>query len=370
ALKTRVTDQGGLSVESSVVTIQVEGIASPDFSLYLNAGSSETVTYQGKEFIGDMNTGEQFYNDSRPDNIPQASNIELFQSTRSSNIDEAITYTIPVPNGMYKVTTYFIENYFGVIGSACSTCRAFDILIEGNKVRSNFNIYASSANDPLEVVFEEINVEDGQLEISLDPKKSRSIIAGLAIESSESIIARIHSKPTILASPMEGSGPLKVDFMGDLTGVDQGNLSYSYEFEDGSSSMEKNPSHLFVSPGSHEVKVTVRDGKELVSQETITIQVNKFGLNTDSGFGKSSIRMYPNPASDLINLQSTDPEEKLGEISIFDVRGRMVQTYLPEMVENGNKYTISVRNLAAGVYFLTTTTEEGISQLQRLIVVK
>ncbi|MEN2284501.1 T9SS type A sorting domain-containing protein, partial [Algoriphagus sp. SE2] len=150
-------------------------------------------------------------------------------------------------------------------------------------------------------------------------------------------------------------------------------LSYNYEFGDRSVSTEKNPSHLFVNPGSHEVKVTVRDGRELVSEEIITIQVNKSneaGFNTDSGFGNSTVRMYPNPARDLVNLQSNDPEEKLGEISVFDVRGRLVQSYLPEMVENGNKYTISVSNLAAGVYFLTTTTEEGVSQLQRLIVVK
>ncbi|MEN2283854.1 Ig-like domain-containing protein, partial [Algoriphagus sp. SE2] len=52
-LRTRVTDQGGLVTESSVVTIQVNEIASADFSLYLNAGSTETVSYEGKVFVGD-----------------------------------------------------------------------------------------------------------------------------------------------------------------------------------------------------------------------------------------------------------------------------------------------------------------------------
>ncbi|MEN2283855.1 Ig-like domain-containing protein [Algoriphagus sp. SE2] len=381
-LKSRVTDQGGLVTESSVVTIEVIGGSPADnFSLYLNAGNGKTVIYEGKEFIGDKTTTPLYYNYDKVFITEEASTDELYQSgRRTDGFNQTLTYNIPVPNGTYKVSTHHIELQFGYSSNGGPGDRIFDIEIEGNTVSSGVDIMQAVGTGKLKLEFENIEVIDEILTINLIGIKHRPLVSGIAIEganvvsSGSSIGSRFLSKPTILASPLEGTGPLKVDFMGDLTGVDQGNLSYSYEFEDGTISSEKNPTHLFVTPGSHEVKVTVRDGNELVSQETITIQVNKSkdaGFNTDPEFGKSSIRMYPNPADDLVNLQSTNPEEKLSDISIFDVRGRLVQTYLPEMVENeGNKYTISVRSLAAGVYFLTTTTEEGVSQLQRLIVVK
>ncbi|PZX47706.1 T9SS type A sorting domain-containing protein, partial [Algoriphagus chordae] len=148
-------------------------------------------------------------------------------------------------------------------------------------------------------------------------------------------------------------------------------LSYSYEFEDGDTSTDKNPSHVFMAAGAHQVKVTVRDGRNLVTQETITIQVNRSneaGFNTDSGFGQTSIKMYPNPASSIVNLQPTDESVEIAEIAIFDIRGRLIQKYEPSIVANGNRYTLKVDDLAAGVYLVTTTTESGATQMHRLIV--
>ncbi|WP_157243593.1 T9SS type A sorting domain-containing protein, partial [Algoriphagus resistens] len=222
---------------------------------------------------------------------------------------------------------------------------------------------------------EDVTVFDGILNIDLTATTSRSIIAGIAIEGSpnSSENARTLATPTILASPMEGDGPLKVDFMGDLTGVDYGNLSYSYDFGDGFVSTEKNASHVFMAPGTHKVKVTVRDSRDIVTEETISIQVNhsnELGFNSYSGFGETFIKMYPNPASSIVNLQMMDSSIKIGEIAIFDIRGRLIQKYEPGKLQNGNKYSIRIDNLAAGIYLVTTTTESGATQMHRLIVEK
>ncbi|MEN2284493.1 Ig-like domain-containing protein, partial [Algoriphagus sp. SE2] len=76
-LKTRVTDKGGLVTESSVVTIQVNGIASADFSLYLNAGSSETVSYEGREYVGDKSISPEYFNYPQVFTTESASSDEL-----------------------------------------------------------------------------------------------------------------------------------------------------------------------------------------------------------------------------------------------------------------------------------------------------
>ncbi|WP_140160645.1 PKD domain-containing protein, partial [Algoriphagus antarcticus] len=373
-----VTDAEGLS---DVETIQLEVFEpSPeyDFSLHINAGSSQTVSYDGKEFVGDETINPIPYANARKDYQPLASSNELFRSARSSTSISTggIVYTIDVPNGVYKVSTYHIEQHFGIVGPGVSGARRFNIRVEGENRQTGVDLYATGQNNPVKFEFENIIVLDGKLNLEINPTLSRSIISGISIEGFVSLgeaALRVESGsiPTILASPMEGDGPLKVDFMGDLTGVDQGNLTYSYDFGNGTTSTEKNPSHVFMSSGTHDVKITVKDGKNIITQEKLTILVNKSnetGFNSESGFGKTSINMYPNPASSFVNLQPTDSSIKIAEIGIFDIRGRLIQKYEPGMVENGNKYTIKVDDLAAGVYLVTTTTESGATQMHRLIV--
>ncbi|WBL41251.1 PKD domain-containing protein [Algoriphagus halophytocola] len=366
-----VTDSEGLSDSNSVELSVTAALPEFDFSLYLNTGSSVSTAYNDRVFVGDKTISSNYYNSASTRNTTSVGLEELFKTSRTNSTGQ-LTYSIPVPNGVYRVTTYHTEQYYGVVSSGGNGKRVFDINMEGVKVREALDLYQESGNGAVIQVFEDITVFDGVLTIEFNSTVSSPVVSGIAIESLSTLLnARTLTTPTIIASPMEGDGPLKVDFVGDLTGVDQGNLSYSYEFGDGSISTEKNPSHVFMSPGIHDVKVTVKDGKDIITSESLTIQVgksNEVGFNSDSGFGQTSIRMYPNPASSVVNLQPLDSNIKIGEIAIFDIRGRLIQKYEPSMVQDGNKYSVRVDGLAAGVYLVTTTTESGATQMHRLIV--
>ncbi|WPR77524.1 PKD domain-containing protein [Algoriphagus sp. NG3] len=370
-----VTDSDGFK-DTDQVSIVVGEITLPAFSLYVNSGdTNEDVSYNGKTFKGEKGlTGLNSNSNSTYLNTGLGAG-QLFERGKASvGNPGTLVYEIDVPVGVYKVTTYHIEQMYGVSQPGILGSRLFDITIEGEGKLSDVDLFGESGNSPLELVFDEIEVTDGKLTLELVGKKGKPLISGFSIEQSNIStegLRILNQSPTILASPMEGDGPLKVDFMGDLTGVDQGNLSYSYDFGDGSVSTDKNASHVFMAPGTHEVKVTVSDGKELVTEETISIQVNRsneLGFNTDSGFGQTSIKMYPNPASSVVNLQPTDSSIQIGEIAIFDIRGRLIQRYEPNLLQNGNKLSIRIDNLAAGIYLVTTTTESGVTQMHRLIV--
>lgn len=60
------------------------------------------------------------------------------------------------------------------------------------------------------------------------------------------------------------------------------------------------------------------------------------------------IAIFPNPASDVLNIQT---ETTINEISIVDLSGMVVA--------NGTNNTISVANLASGMYVIHVTTEGG-----------
>jgi PKD repeat protein len=72
------------------------------------------------------------------------------------------------------------------------------------------------------------------------------------------------------ATPTHGRAPLDVDFTGN---TDDGVESHHWDFGDGTTSDEQNPSHTYDSPGVYEVTYTITDGLGDTSTVTLTIYV-------------------------------------------------------------------------------------------------
>jgi hypothetical protein len=65
------------------------------------------------------------------------------------------------------------------------------------------------------------------------------------------------------------------------------------------------------------------------------------------------LRLYPNPATDVLQVQS--PENPVNAVEICDLAGRKVYTSVP----NAPVFDLSVRHLPAGAYFVQVFTEKG-----------
>ena len=80
--------------------------------------------------------------------------------------------------------------------------------------------------------------------------------------------------PTLEASITTGTAPLEVKF----TDASEGNfVTYVWDFGDGSTSSESNPSYTYTTPGDYSVSLTVTDqrGRSATSPETIQVVVEK-----------------------------------------------------------------------------------------------
>ena len=88
----------------------------------------------------------------------------------------------------------------------------------------------------------------------------------------------VNQPPTamILASPTEGDRPLRVDFDATLSSdPENGVLTYSWDFGDGSTSTSAAPSNSYNETGTFTVTLTVADAEGLSDTEQTTIKVNE-----------------------------------------------------------------------------------------------
>ncbi|WP_242528046.1 PKD domain-containing protein [Allomuricauda sp. CAU 1633] len=81
------------------------------------------------------------------------------------------------------------------------------------------------------------------------------------------------------ATPETGTAPLEVAFTGSGSTDDVGIVSYAWDFTDGGTSIEMNPTYTFITAGTYDVELTVTDGSGLTDTDIVTIQVTELGGN-------------------------------------------------------------------------------------------
>lgn len=92
-----------------------------------------------------------------------------------------------------------------------------------------------------------------------------------------------------------------------------------------------------------------RDNGKFGSQATYMIDVTSL---VDIEEYTSETAIYPNPATDVINITT---DNQVRRVEIFNMQGQLVK------VESGEVTSISVKDLANGLYTLKLTTDNGVS---------
>ncbi len=72
-------------------------------------------------------------------------------------------------------------------------------------------------------------------------------------------------------------------------------------------------------------------------------------------FSKTKIRLYPNPASVMLNIELSASEEKISEIEIYNALGQNMLSINPQSA----KAQIDIRRLPSGVYIMEGRTLKG-----------
>jgi hypothetical protein len=82
-------------------------------------------------------------------------------------------------------------------------------------------------------------------------------------------------------------------------------------------------------------------------------------LNVPNINSESSIKIYPNPSKNTLNLEF----HKAGKhkITLTDANGNIILTY----TSSASTASLDVSAIASGIYFVTVTSRDGDSQVQK-----
>jgi hypothetical protein len=168
----------------------------------------------------------------------------------------------------------------------------------------------------------------------------------------------------------------------------EGNNAFHWDFGDGNESFETYPSHTYTEDGDYLVCVTltVTDdlGDELctdqfcdiissdfltglverpmqgVRQNGFTINViNPLVLSVSESETNNSFTLFPNPSTGLLNVQYSGSLSNSPTIQFYDISGRVFQSEIIPVINDGQQLVFDISKLPAGIYFVNIESTSG-----------
>jgi PKD repeat protein len=179
----------------------------------------------------------------------------------------------------------------------------------------------------------------------------RLIVSNSLGKDTLSEIVTVRSFPTAVFSPVLSS--LTVNFTNNSANAD----SFLWEFGDGNTSTEKNPSHTYTTAGTYTVTLrSISNCNETIKTTTITLTsgtVEQTGLN--------KVQILPNPNSGQFQVAITNTNDPLDiRLQLFDATGRLVKEQIPGLIGQETRIiAFDDLRLPAGNYQLSIQTAKG-----------
>ena len=180
----------------------------------------------------------------------------------------------------------------------------------------------------------------------------------------------------------DSSGQYSIILVNNSTGS---NLSYFWDFGDGSTSTLQYPSHVYAGPGSYVVCLTVSNGPALGCSSTycdsLTV-LNKmtssvpFSINvvspatavTPSAAPANGLQLSPNPASQEVRLAINVASQGEGQVRVLDVQGRAVKSISLGYLSAGlHQQSLDLSTMPDGIYMVELLVN-GARTVQKLVV--
>jgi len=139
-------------------------------------------------------------------------------------------------------------------------------------------------------------------------------------------------------------------------------LEWFWDFGDGNSSNQRNPSHSYANAGSYEVCLSV--GNEC-GTTTFCDSVSLWRTSRLPEKEQFHLRLSPNPAKDKIKIEIEAATFDIYKIKLRSIEGKLLKTYSLRLE---NETELDISNYPGGIYLLEIQSSTGNKQLQKFII--
>ncbi|GEM_PF-6748251 len=185
---------------------------------------------------------------------------------------------------------------------------------------------------------------------------------------------------TVTAQPKAGPFPLEVKFTSNVTNY-EGDLTYSWDFGDGSTSDEASPTHTYTKAGDYTVNLTVTDSEDRTGRSSnVVIQVTSsvnptavISASVDHGLGPLAVDFISNTGGgtppytyswdfgDGATSTEANPSHVYTQAGIYNVRMTMTDSASRQVTSNN--LTITVESVTSMDVVISADKESGTSPL-------
>ncbi len=152
--------------------------------------------------------------------------------------------------------------------------------------------------------------------------------------------------------PMDGSGKV-----GAQTGV-----KYTWVIENGGSKNGNTIQHNFIKDGTYNVTMyALINNSTCECSKTKTVVMNRAAVKSFESVG---VMVYPNPATDVVNIAMKESFGSEVKVNITNVSGAMVRTI---KASNNGLLSINTADITSGVYMITVSSGNNVFT-QKLVV--
>lgn len=179
------------------------------------------------------------------------------------------------------------------------------------------------------------------------------------------------SECTALFIPFVNPGTLEVFFL-NLSSPDA--VTFEWDFGDGTTSSQPITLHEFSESGVYTITLTITTEDGCTNTYSVTLDLDNNNLtgnptyrtttSTEEEWVVEGERLYPNPTSDLLNLEFNVAKAGTYQIRLMGVDGRVISAEKLEAIQGTNVYQMNVGQLQAGFYFLQLESAEVIRSLK------
>ncbi len=139
---------------------------------------------------------------------------------------------------------------------------------------------------------------------------------------------------------------------------------YAWEFGDGSTSTDQNPTNTYAKDSIYEACLMVFDSNGCTDTACYMVDLTDVPVR-EYEKGTPGFSLRPNPASQRVELRFSQNalEQNIRSIELLNFQGKVLREKGP----NGGSISLSVSELAPGPYFLRVISEEGTAQRKFIV---